>query len=261
MNASVWGPKVWDVLFATAFRMPAKETTVVLWELRHVLPCSHCKRSYRAYVETQMDPRACIQTADDAAKFVWALHDLVNVKLDKKKACIPFSILEARHAVFESYVSAWCPLDVLALMSLQLEEPAEAEAYAAIAPVLCALATKLGAPPSVAVAVSEAHRSPVTAWLHAMACKNAMRAACGLSQLSRAQFRAPYELCRASSNSDDAASEPKPSRGLKRALPSATSSTSATSATSATSTAARPSSARSTRSRRSHRASAQPSRH
>ncbi len=224
MNSSIWGPKMWDIMFTTAHTLPVSDCISMLNELRVVLPCSHCRRSYTAYLQ-RFDPEACINDAESGAKFIWTLHDFVNVKLDKRKACIPFSLLQLRHAVFSSVCSYWDPLDMLAIISLQLENMEQVESYCRIAPIFTKLAVVLGAPPACNVVPDANVCCPSNTWIHALSCRTKVRTALGMVAESRSDFKEHFEMCRASvetpsSTENDASSHrarPKRSRrGLIR---------------------------------------------
>ncbi|AVK75930.1 Sulfhydryl oxidase [Pandoravirus neocaledonia] len=117
MDTQMWGPLVWDLL-AVAGRavddMPVDPTGAVdgprrratrafvllAYSLRHVLPCSFCRTSYRHYIE-DTPPAEFVDGSDEAARaralgaapdgaplrrytlvdWVWLVHDRVNRKL------------------------------------------------------------------------------------------------------------------------------------------------------------------------------------
>ena len=193
---------MWDVLFMGAFRLDPCDTVAMLECMVHVLPCVHCRRSYGHYVERN-PPAACGRTEEEIARWVWAIHDLVNVKLNKREACIPFSIVQTRHAVFTTWCSPFDPIDVLAIISLQLETAEQAKAYARLAPIFQKISVLSGAPSVGAHALPTA---PAEVWKHAFALCNATRRALGLAVHTERSFLEQYELCRA--QGDDAAASP-----------------------------------------------------
>lgn len=197
MNAQVWGPKMWDIMAVSARRLPVEDFKQVLSDLKLLLPCVHCRRSYVAYTERNT-PAACIRDSESAAQYVWALHDLVNVKLGRSVSCIPYSVLAARHATFTSVISWWDPLDMLGVIAYQLDDPAQVPAFERFARQMGALSVICGGPPSVEVpASSHTESAPDTAWRRAFACYNAGREAVGLSDLSETEFSSQYDACRA----------------------------------------------------------------
>nr|UDO47642.1 hypothetical protein [Pandoravirus massiliensis] len=113
----MWGPLVWDLLAVTGRavddmdadppdtadgpRHRATRAFVLLaYSLRHVLPCSFCRTSYRHYIE-DTPPAEFVDGSDEAARmraagvasdasapraytlvdWVWLVHDRVNRKL------------------------------------------------------------------------------------------------------------------------------------------------------------------------------------
>jgi hypothetical protein len=196
MNAQVWGPKCWDVLFSACYLMDPKETCSILECMRQLLPCTHCRRSFDMLC-ARMKQDSCITTPEQAAKWLWVVHDYVNSKLGKGKANIPYHILSARHATFTCYISMWDPIDMLSIITMQMETEQEALAYATLAPLFCRLSVLCGAPSSVCVAVNEMHLSPATCWLHSLSCKNAIRKNLGLSEQSRNDLKRQIEVSQA----------------------------------------------------------------
>lgn len=51
MNAAIWGTKMWDTLFTGALYLSPAESVDMFTILAHVLPCTHCRRSYAHYIE------------------------------------------------------------------------------------------------------------------------------------------------------------------------------------------------------------------
>lgn len=203
---------MWDVLFMSAFRLRPSETVSVLEAMVHVLPCVHCRRSYAHYVERN-PPRACARTEEDIAKWLWAVHDLVNIKLDKRATCIPFSVVQTRHAVFTNWCSPFDPIDLLALISLQVETAAQAHAYAALVPCFQKISRLCGAPP-VSVADPPSHAKDL--WRHAFSLCSGTRRALGLAACTETEFLAQYELCRAHDDPPPAKTAPVQGATMRR---------------------------------------------
>lgn len=117
MDTQMWGPLVWDLLAvagravddmpadpASAADGPRRRATrafvLLAYSLRHVLPCSFCRTSYRHYIE-DTPPAEFVDGSDEAARvralgvavdaaaprhhtlvdWVWLVHDRVNRKL------------------------------------------------------------------------------------------------------------------------------------------------------------------------------------
>lgn len=213
MNANVWGPKMWDVLISGAFHLTREDSVDMLAALSEVLPCVHCRRSYSHYV-ARHPPSAC-RTADELVQWLWAIKDLVNLKLGKRSTCIPLSTLQTRRAVFTGWLSPFDALDLLAIIALQLETVDQARGYAQLAPHFMSIARISGAPgvsvppPSVG--------EPLRVWEHSHALLSATRRAMGYRDLGVADFRAQFELCRAQDGPSSPTRPPQPATPAPRA--------------------------------------------
>lgn len=199
---------MWDVLFTGAFRLDPCDTVSILETMVHVLPCVHCRRSYAHYVDRN-PPATCGASEESISKWLWSVHDLVNLKLNKREACIPFSVVQTRHAVFTAWCSPFDPIDLLGIIALQVETTPQAEAYARLAPLFQKISVLCGAP---RVSVAE-HPSttPSELWRHAFTLSNATRKALGFPVHTQADFLAQYELCRA--HDDPASTRPPTTSG------------------------------------------------
>ena len=195
MDPGTWGPKCWSVLLTAAQRLPTEESTRLIETMALLLPCVHCRNSFAVYSE-ELVPSVCIAKGDNesAMRYVWCVKDRVNQKV--QQATVPFSRVANRMEVFTQGASANDALDLLALISLQVETDEAVSAYVIAAPILCKLATKLDEFPSCDSEIGE-HNTPSTVWLHALACRNALRRSRGMKPMSREEFRAQYEKCRA----------------------------------------------------------------
>jgi len=106
MDTQLWGPPTWN-LFAALVRMlyrgyapgaaalpkPAQRVAYaqrLVWiamALRYVLPCRHCRESYRKNYATLPPPDPRASGRDDGMSWVawlWRMHNAVNDKLDRK---------------------------------------------------------------------------------------------------------------------------------------------------------------------------------
>ena len=169
MDPNIWGPKVWDVLFSCAFEMPKERSHEFFTEMKHLIPCIHCLRSYVHFC-TRLDPMLCInEDKDSAAKWLWTIHDMVNQKLNKP--CIPFSTLVNRRKTFTSYTAVYDVMDVCMLLAIQAKTP---EATSALAKILVdfkyAINPKKFRP--FLTAAPPQSIDPDKLWCHILACKN-----------------------------------------------------------------------------------------
>jgi hypothetical protein len=86
MNVNLWGPQLWNLLHSLAYLTNEKTANAmggILDDLRILLPCSHCKLSYNEYYPKFKAMRANI--ANDAARMVFELHNMVDDKLEKQR--------------------------------------------------------------------------------------------------------------------------------------------------------------------------------
>ena len=89
MNTYTWGPIVWDVAHGVPETHAANRSTEpvddfmrLLTGLPLVMPCKYCRASSAEFVPA-LRPGA-VRTWEDAARFVFDLHNLVNDKLERQ---------------------------------------------------------------------------------------------------------------------------------------------------------------------------------
>lgn len=114
-DPNVWGPPLWDLLFAIALKTPRTPAGRAVAEelfaqLEKVLPCQQCRRSYTMY-RTQHPWRPHM----DAAEWLWTIHDMVNQNLGK--ICISYQKVVDRHAVFTSVPHPLAVVDLLCIIA------------------------------------------------------------------------------------------------------------------------------------------------
>lgn len=194
MDPAVWGPTTWRLVLTASFRLPRDRCLAMFDSLRYILPCVHCRRSYRAYLQ-QLPPKMAIREKDDrsAARFAWTIKDHVNGKLGTGHT-LPFSVLCERHEVFSSPVSRMDVADLLCCMAMQVEDGSQVEALETFAGVLRDLLASCGEPalPHLQLPLAEAHRSPATLWLHFMKVRNGLCTEVGAPCLNREAMIARY---------------------------------------------------------------------
>lgn len=146
MDPLIWGPTMWNCMFKTALKCEGHipEFISILHNLRKIIPCSHCRNSYCAFV-TKLCPKTTVSSAETAMEWVWTIHDMVNQKLGKQ--CIAYSIAKQRLMtdLGGSHASVCAP--PLAYMLYQLDEPEHtAETLTCIQEIASALAKIHGGP-------------------------------------------------------------------------------------------------------------------
>ena len=91
MDPSIWGSKLWGIIFDTCWLLEksghllsqkAIEATQIFFQsMRYLLPCKYCRDSYNIYL-SQLNQ--CPPFGKGALKWGYDLKNLVNKKLDKK---------------------------------------------------------------------------------------------------------------------------------------------------------------------------------
>ena len=77
MLTSVWGPSLWHVLHTISFNYPTRPThkdkeryrTFIL-SLRHVLPCSYCRKNYQKNLKLSGFNRNVFRNRDTFSRWV-----------------------------------------------------------------------------------------------------------------------------------------------------------------------------------------------
>ena len=82
MNVNIWGPPAWDLLQSCAFILDAqkKKDTNLFSLLIELLPCVHCRNSYKIFYEETMN-----RPVMDHSMFCYTVHSLVNEKLFRQR--------------------------------------------------------------------------------------------------------------------------------------------------------------------------------
>lgn len=96
MNVNTWGPSLWVFLHTTTFNASHKisrekqsEYLAFFESLGHILPCSYCRESYKVFTKTLPLSRF-IKTRMGFAYWLYRIHHLVNMKLNKPHSTPPF---------------------------------------------------------------------------------------------------------------------------------------------------------------------------
>jgi hypothetical protein len=102
---NAWGPLAWQYLHVIAFSYPVNPTDVhrkvyetFLRSFGKTLPCKECRENFGSYLNSKhFDARVDLKNCDAFAKFVFRVHNHVNLRLGKK--VIPWE----KYAVLEKY--------------------------------------------------------------------------------------------------------------------------------------------------------------
>lgn len=80
METRVWGPISWYMIHGLPWRVDPTLAERFLWSTSNVLPCIHCRQSFRALLRMEpIDARQPITLAE----WTWRVHNAVNGKLGK----------------------------------------------------------------------------------------------------------------------------------------------------------------------------------
>ena len=101
MMTKVWGPAGWMFLHSVAFGYPQeidgkdpehvmkRQSYKLFFEsIGHVLPCKYCRESYQQYAR-DMPIDNFLDTRRGLCRWLYAIHNMVNEKLDVPKGEIP----------------------------------------------------------------------------------------------------------------------------------------------------------------------------
>jgi hypothetical protein len=193
MEPAVFGPTLWDAMFACAFHLPVESAAEVFVAFESLVPCPHCRRHYRSYcARYPFRPQSA-----DPVQWAWTIRDMVNQSLGRPS--LPFVTLEARRRTFTSCATPTDLVDCASLMALQVETVEGCRALACAWTHFAALVARTAPRDASAFApfIDESYVSPATAWLHIMGCKNKLLGAMGLAPQTREEFLAQYEHGRA----------------------------------------------------------------
>ena len=192
MEPAVWGPKMWGMLFACAYHLPPSSAAELFDAMKDLVPCPRCRRHYRAHhARVPFDAAS----ADAAARWLWTIRDMVNQTLGQRT--LAFAELDRRHRTFTAPVSVFDVLDCMAVVALVLEDGHCDSFWRAFSLLRACLQATAPAHAALLSDPGDEHRSPATAWLHILACKNAALAHVGMPAQSREEWIAQYEHCRA----------------------------------------------------------------
>jgi hypothetical protein len=148
MNTYIWGPPLWRLVHSVAYcaKAPhADELALFFLSFKKVLPCIYCRQSFEEFEKQLSKDKSLSQIIQDNELFQWsyALHDLVNEKLDKQefekqivtKQCLrakqlSFECLTKRHKLHPVNVTVTDLFDILFIFALNYpEDPQDEELW------------------------------------------------------------------------------------------------------------------------------------
>lgn len=143
MNTFIWGPPLWRLIHSVAYcAQPehADELALFFLTFKKVLPCIYCRKSFEEFETTLRHVHGNKQLSEiiqNNELFAWsyALHDLVNEKLDRQefekqivtKQCLrakqlSFECLHKRHQLHPVNVTVPDLFDILFIFALNYPE-------------------------------------------------------------------------------------------------------------------------------------------
>jgi hypothetical protein len=143
MNTFIWGPPLWRLIHSVAYcAQPehADEVSQFFLTFKKVLPCIYCRKSFLEFekvLTSRYGDKQLSQIIQSNELFAWsyALHDLVNEKLDRQefekqivtKECLrakqlSFQCLEKRHQLHPVNVTVTDLFDILLVFALNYPE-------------------------------------------------------------------------------------------------------------------------------------------
>jgi hypothetical protein len=151
MNTYIWGPPLWRLIHSVSFcaKTPhADELALFFLSFKKVLPCIYCRHSFEEFEKALAVKHSNKQLSTiiaDNELFAWsyALHDMVNEKLDKQefekqivtKQCLrakqlSFECLQKRHQLHAVNVTVTDLFDILFIFALNYpEDPTDEEIW------------------------------------------------------------------------------------------------------------------------------------
>lgn len=140
MHPTLWGPPLWQALFACAWACPPRHVAllreVVMEHVPALLPCALCRRNYPRHLPRvrQRVPRA--QTARELFEWLYWLKHEVN----KRRSSITLAELTERHLLYGGAPDEVAIGDMLVLLAIAAAGPLAAEdTFIALCRALAAL--------------------------------------------------------------------------------------------------------------------------
>ncbi len=116
LSSAAWGPAAWHLLHAVSFGYPVDPSLrdkerhrAMLMGLRDTLPCSTCRRHFRALLARYPPTNARMASRDAFSRYVYDLHEHVNASLDKPPGP-PYEEVRAKYERMRASEDTYRPL-------------------------------------------------------------------------------------------------------------------------------------------------------
>lgn len=192
MRGSLWGPPMWQMMFACSWNANAATadalTELLLEQLPHLLPCKQCRDNYSDHIDiVNRKVRRRLATPDDFMRWCYYLKDEVNKTT--RHPSIPLSELIDRYVLHGPYVAEVNLADVLMLVSLSARALQRDELFISFCHNLAAL-LPVPSDSALRVALTNVQRPIVNS---ALRCARNTRIQHGMKPLVMVHYRAVAE--------------------------------------------------------------------
>lgn len=142
MKPALWGPALWQALFACAWHCDAASLprlrALLLQQVPLLLPCAKCRAHFAAH-KPRVDRRAKGEprSPEHAFRWLWYLKDEVNATLGRRS--VPLDDVTERHVFHGGLVDDVALGDALVLVALEAKHLGREAVFADFCASLCAL--------------------------------------------------------------------------------------------------------------------------
>ena len=142
MKTTLWGPPLWDLLFAAAWACPAKHSAL-LWlvlteHLEEMLPCVTCRAHFRQHLPA-VRRRVTSKMRSPADAFRWLYHLKAEVNRSLKRPSISLADFTQRFELRGAVVDEIAVADVLVLVALSAAHRKEDDTFVQMCRALAAV--------------------------------------------------------------------------------------------------------------------------
>lgn len=96
-----WGPLYWNYIHTLSYTYPKKPNKLeidmyyrAVYSYSDIIPCIRCRTHFKHILDNDELLRA-LQSRNTFVKYIWALHNNVNIKL--RKHTVPFTVADAAY--------------------------------------------------------------------------------------------------------------------------------------------------------------------